>query len=287
MLIIHNPAAGRRRAHCLERVIESLHEQHVTVEVTRTDGPGHATALARAAVARGEAMVVAAGGDGTIAEVAQGLLGSTVALGVVPLGTANVLAHERGLPFRPAAIAGMLVGGGRGWLWPGVARTDGGERVFVQMCGIGFDASVVARLPLGLKRVLGRGAYVVQTLRTLVGYRYPRLRLAIDGVVHEAASAVIGKGRFYAGPYTLLPGARPGVAGFQVALFRDGSAWAVLLYGALLPLGMLWRAPGVRVVAGREIEVMDAADVQADGDAAGVSPLRIADAAGPIALVVP
>jgi diacylglycerol kinase family enzyme len=272
----------------LERVIESLHEQHVTVDVARTEGPGHATEMARAAVARGETMVVAAGGDGTIAEVAQGLMGGRAALGVVPLGTANVLAHERGLPFRPAAIARMLAGEARGWLWPGVARTDGGERVFVQMCGIGFDASVVARLPLGLKRVLGRGAYVVQTLRTLVGYRYPRLRLAIDGVVHEAASAVIGKGRFYAGPYTLLPGARPGAAGFQVALFRDGNAAAVLLYGALLPLGLLWRAPGVRVVTGRTIEVLaGGADVQADGDSVGVSPLRISDAAGPIALVVP
>ncbi len=260
----------------------------MTVRIARTTGPGHATELARAAVAQGETLVVAAGGDGTIAEVAQGLLGSAAALGVVPLGTANVLAHERGLPFKPRQIARMLIGNRRGWLWPGLARTTGGERLFVQMCGVGFDASVVARLPAGLKRVLGRAAYVVQALRTLVGYRYPRLRLQIDGVAHEAASAVIGKGRFYAGPYTLLPGARPGVAGFQVALFRDGSAWAVLLYGALLPLHLLWRAPGVTVLKATAIEVLGGgADVQADGDAAGVSPLRITDAPGPIALVVP
>ena len=122
MVIVFNPVAGRRRAHLLWRVLDVLVANGVRLELAETRRAGHAEALTREAARRGEPMVVAAGGDGTIAEVANGLMGTGARLGVIPLGTANVLAHELGLPFSPKAVAAALAFGRTTTLWPGVAR---------------------------------------------------------------------------------------------------------------------------------------------------------------------
>jgi len=287
MLVIFNPTAGRRRAHGLWRVIDLLIGNGVRLDLVETNHAGHATELARAASAAGVRLVVAAGGDGTIAEVAGGLVGGTTALGLIPLGTANVLAHELGLSFAPAAIAAGLAFGRTRPLWPGLARSPGRERLFVQMLGVGFDAQVVHRLSLPLKRFLGKGAYVVQSLREMVRYRHPVLRLRLDGVEVEAGSAIVSKGRLYGGRYTLAPAATPGEPGFQVALFGHGGTAGVLLYGAALPLNLLPRAPGLRLIRAREVELLGTpVPAQADGDAAGHTPLTITDAPAPLRVVV-
>src|SRR5208282_1360332 len=98
MIVVFNPTAGRRRTHLLWRVLDVLVENGVRVDLARTLRRGHATELTCEAVRAGAALVVAAGGDGTVAEVVAGLLGSSARLGIIPLGTANVLAHELGLP---------------------------------------------------------------------------------------------------------------------------------------------------------------------------------------------
>lgn len=98
MIVIFNPTAGQRRASLLWRVLDVLSENGVRFEVAATRHQGHATELARQAAEHGTALVVAAGGDGTVAEVVSGLIGSGARLGVVPLGTANVLARSSFCP---------------------------------------------------------------------------------------------------------------------------------------------------------------------------------------------
>lgn len=289
MLVIFNPVAGRRRAAALWHVLDLLVENGVMVEVAETRHAGHATELARAAAREGRAMVVAAGGDGTIAEVANGLLGSNTALGVIPLGTANVLAKEYGLSTSPRAIANALAYRRTRLLWPGVARILGHEHVFVQMLGLGFDGAVVRGLPPLLKRAIGRGAYVWQSLWESVAYGFPKLRLSVDGRDYEAASVVVTKGRLYGGPYMLAPNAASTAPGFQVALFETPGTLAALLSGAALPLGLLPRCPGVRVIAGSHIDFLPengAIMAQSDGDALEGTPACIVDARCPIALIV-
>ena len=250
MLVIFNPVAGRRRATGLWRVLDLLVENGVKVEVAETQHAGHATELAGNAARAGLGMVVAAGGDGTIAEVANGLIGSETALGVIPLGTANVLAKEYRLSTSPRAIANALAYRRTELLWPGIARLQGREHVFVQMVGLGFDGAVVHGLQPLLKRAIGRGAYVWQSLWESVAYGFPKVRLTIDGKAYEASSVVVSKGRLYGGPYLLAPNAAPTQPGFQVALFETPGTFAALLSGAALPLGLLPRCPGVRVIAG-------------------------------------
>lgn len=288
MMIVFNPVAGRRRATLLWRVLDVLAANGVRLEVAETASAGHASALAREAAGRGERMVVAAGGDGTIAEVANGLLGTGVHLGVIPLGTANVLAHELALPFAPRAVAAALAFGRTRRLWPGVARGPDGPRLFVQMLGVGFDARVVHHLPWRLKRAFGRGAYVLQSLCESVAYRYPPVTVRVDSHEMQAESLIVSKGRFYGGRYLLAPDAAPGIEGFAVSLFHHGGPAAALMYGAALPLDLLRWAPGVQQVRARRVDVVGncAVPAQADGDPAGFTPLSVVDAPGPIEVVV-
>ena len=214
-------------------------------------------------------------------------MGSTARLGVIPLGTANVLAHELALPFAPRAVAAALAFKRTKLLWPGLANGAGGTRLFVQMLGVGFDAHVVHTLPVGLKRVFGKGAYVLQSLHALLHYDFAPIRLRLDGVETSAASVIVSKGVLYGGTYRLAADAVPGEPGFSVVLFDHSGPAAALLYGAALPLNLLGRAPGVRHVRATRIDFIGnaRAPAQADGDAAGTVPLNVVDAPGPIAVV--
>ena len=289
MLVIFNPVAGRRRAAALWRVLDLLVENGVKIEVAETQHAGHATLLAREAAADGVVMVVAAGGDGTIAEVANGLIGSDTALGIIPLGTANVLAKEYGLSTTPRGIANTLAYKRCKRLWPGVAQLPGQSRVFVQMLGLGFDGAVVKGVQPLLKRAIGKGAYVWQSLWESVAYDFPPVRLCVDGVAHEAASVVVSKGRLYGGPYLLAPDAHPDAPGFQVVLFEKPGTWPALLSGAALPLGLLPHCPGVRVLSGSHVEFTSpnsAIFSQADGDALAFTPCGVVSAEAPISLII-
>ncbi|MCW3473349.1 diacylglycerol/lipid kinase family protein [Limobrevibacterium gyesilva] len=287
MTIVFNPAAGRRRAQLLWHVLDVMAANGVGFEIEETRRPGHATEIARQAARAGITLVVAAGGDGTIAEVANGLSGSPCRLGIIPLGTANVLAHELGLPFAPRAVAASLAFGRTRAVWPGIACGESGTRLFVQMLGAGFDAQVVHGLSKRLKRTIGRGAYVAQTLRELARYGFPPIRLRLDGAETETGSVIVTKGHLYAGCYTLAPGATPTDKGFTVALFDRGGPMAALLYGAALPLNLLPRMSGLRLLRADRIDILSSqVPAQADGDPAGETPLSISDAPAPMNVVV-
>lgn len=300
MLIVFNPAAGAGGRRRLTRALSALARLGLRPELAETERPGHATVLARDAAARGVPMVVAAGGDGTIAEVAMGITGSAAALGLLPLGTANVLASELGVPGAPERAAAVLAGGRSAVLRPGIATwPDGRRRLFVQMIGAGFDAAVVHRLDLELKRRLGRSAYVVQSARELLRYPFPRFAATLDGGAAESVvSAIVTKGRHYAGRHLLAPGARPAEPGFQVALFHRGGPGFAALCGAALPLDLLPHVPGVVLRAALQVRLAIPADpsgerdpggvpLQADGDPAGWLPVRIEDSPAPIVIRLP
>jgi YegS/Rv2252/BmrU family lipid kinase len=290
MLIVFNPAAGAGRRRRLGRALRALVERGLRPEIAETRGPGDAESLARDAAGRGVPVVVAAGGDGTIAEVASGLAGTAAALGVLPLGTANVLAWELGVPQAPERAAAVVATGRATALRPGVARfADGRQRLFVQMLGAGFDAAVVANLDLGLKRRLGRAAYVVQSLRELARHDFVPIAVELDGVASSAASVIVTKGRLYAGRYRIAPAARPSDHGFQVVLFRKPGAFQAALAGAALPLGLIPHLPGVEIVPARRIALTAQRDVpvQADGDPVGCLPVQVMDAPGALTILLP
>jgi len=193
------------------------------------------------------------------------------------------------VPIAPEPAARLLLNGRAVPLWPGIARAaDGSARLFVQMLGAGFDAAVVEALRPAEKRRWGRGAYVLESLRQMARYGFPRIQAALDGEVpRDAASVIIGKGRFYAGRFRAMPGASPLAPGFSVLVFRQGGVAGAMLAGTVLPLHLLHRAPGASLHRA-QVVVLTGAGVpaQADGDAAGMLPLRVEDAPHPIRIMV-
>jgi diacylglycerol kinase family enzyme len=203
----------------------------------------------------------------------------------IPLGTANVLAHELNLSFAPTAVAGALAFGRTRELWPGIASSDTGSKLFVQMLGTGFDAQVVHHLSLPLKRALGKAAYVLQGLRETLRYRFPMIPVTIDGTTTEAGSVIVTKGRYYAGRHTLAPDACVTAPGFTIALFDRSGPFSALAYGAALPLNLLGSMPGIRLLRGEEIRIGPHM-AQTDGYPAGSGPIVVRNAATPIRVVV-
>lgn len=285
VLAIYNPVAGRRHRGRFETVIEFLRAANCIVTVRETLARGDAEALSRDAHERDFDVVLAAGGDGTINEVVNGLGPDAPPLALCPLGTANVLAAEIALDGSPAAVVASVLGGPVREVAAGVAN----GRRFLMMAGVGFDAHVVANVQADLKRRFGKGAYVIESLRQIWRFRFPRYRIAVDGVVHEAASAIIAKGHFYAGRFVCAPEARLDDPRFQVCLFRWSGAPAVMYYGTAMALGLVPRLPGVRLVTGTRIEVggPKGDPVQGDGDTLAYLPLTAEIAPDRLRLLMP
>ncbi len=288
-LVIFNPTAGWRRRRRLRATLRLLEAAGIACRVAETGKRGDAERLAcEAAISTSPPdLVIAAGGDGTINEVANGLrrAGTAPPLAILPLGTANVLAAEIGLAPDPAAIAAAIVAGRRIAVPVGRANGNG----FLLMAGAGFDAHVVQAVRPPVKRLLGKGAYVAETLRQLTRFGFPRYRVTIDGVPHEAASVVVARGRFYGGRHLAAPAARLDADGFQVCLFDSGGRLSVLRYGAALITGRLPRAAGYRIVSGRRVAIAGPPGdpVQLDGDVVTRLPVDIDLAARRIDLVIP
>jgi YegS/Rv2252/BmrU family lipid kinase len=282
VLVIHNPTSGWRRIGRLRSVIDRLRALGCEVDVRPTLCAGDATRLAREGSAHDYDVIVAAGGDGTINEVANGLRAGGPPLGVIPLGTANILAWEIGLGRRTERVARTIaIGEPRPVV---VGRI--GERKFLLMVGVGYDGAVVAAVSTALKRRLGKGAYVAAGLAQMARYRWPTLKVVVDGVEQPCAMAIIAKAHYYAGRFVLAEDAGPEEPLFRVCLFRGGGIWNLVRYGIALLLGRLDTLDDVTIVTARDIVIANptAVPVQADGECLGMTPvnLTIADEGVPL-----
>jgi len=281
LLVIYNPTAGGSRRRRFEAVLAGLADRGCPMDVRPTTGPGDAAIFAREAEATAHDLVVAAGGDGTINEVINGLVGLPGAappLAVLPLGTANVLAAELGFDLVPAHIARAIAEGPVRAVSLGRAEApDGTGRAFSLMAGAGFDARVVAGIDLRLKRLLGKGAYVLEGFRQMARRKPPLLTVTVDGRPYEAASVVVSNARFYGGRFLLAPGASLNDPLLHVCLFRYGDPYHILRYAMALQNGILRQGDTFRIVTGRDIRIEGDPDapLQADGDVIARLPVRI------------
>ena len=290
-LVIVNPAAGRDGLARAEAVVARMRAQGASPEVYYTRGPGDATDYLRTAAGSLD-VVVAAGGDGTVNEVINGIGGRNVALALIPGGTTNVLATELGYPRSADAVAGLLLAGRERQVH--FANVNG--RRFSMMTGIGYDAWVVAGIDPALKKKVGKLAYVISMLQQLRQFGTRRYRIEIDGQAHEARSIVITKGRHYAGSYTLTRQADIGKPSLQAILVQTDSRARFLGMLFMLPLGLVEKLSFIRSLAGREMRVTlidengSAAlpdPVQADGDRVSQMPAVIRVEAGTTRVLVP
>lgn len=273
--IIFNPVAGNRRDALLHDVVSTLDQRGWQVSVVGTTGPGNATLVAANAATNCVDAIIAAGGDGTINEVVSGVAGTDIPVGIIPMGTANVLALELGLPRRAAAIAEIISAGATRRLH--LARVNG--RRFMLMVGAGFDGEVVHAISPGMKRRWGKYAFVIEGLRAILANPAQSLTVRADGVQHPAAWAVVTNIAHYGGPYVLLPNADPGEAVLTAILFRKAGRIAMCSNLLRIGLGIAAKANAVSVIRATSFEISGPSGVivpvQVDGDAAGALPLRI------------
>lgn len=200
-VIIGNPNSGRGgKQAVLKRCAEILAEQGDEVEIWPTERPDHATELADLSGAK---LIVAAGGDGTVNEVINGLP-KDAALGILPLGTVNVLARELGIPRNPHHAARRILRGERSRIDLGVATNQRGEeRRFACMAGIGFDADVVRTVTPRLKRYLRVLAFPLTAFKVFFEKELPTVQVVVDDEVHKVQFAVVANGHYYGGDFRM------------------------------------------------------------------------------------
>jgi YegS/Rv2252/BmrU family lipid kinase len=283
VLAVFNPAAGGNRRPRFDKIVAALKREGCAVTVMETTAPGHAETIARDADE--SAFDVIAGGDGTVNEIVNGLGTKNIALGIMPLGTANVLADEIGLARSPDIVARTLA---RGAVKPIHVGAVNGRR-FVMMAGAGFDANVVDGVSLALKQKLGPLAYVWQAAREAFKADSTPCEVVIDGVSYETASAVACNGRRYGGPFIAAPDASLADDRFFVVLMPGRGPINTARYGIALMLGRISKLSDVRLVAGREVLVRGIAGrpVQADGDIVAHLPAQMVVDPNPVRLVFP
>jgi YegS/Rv2252/BmrU family lipid kinase len=279
--LIYNPTAGalRRDPQQIERLVRALAEQGVDVSRQPTQRAGHATELTRQAVRDGAEVVIVAGGDGTINEAAQSLVGTETALAVWPSGTANVLAKEMRLPGDEKELVDLIVRRTSRTISVGraVKPETGWERYFLLMAGIGLDATIVHGVNLGLKRFTGIGAYLASGLEYLARLPLTPFSIEMNGRKLESAFTVISNAAHYAVWFTLAPGAKMEDDKLDVCVFNSRSRLAYLTYAFLsMAGGSHTRSSGVVYQPASVVKANsnDAALVQLDGDVVGNLPMK-------------
>ena len=215
-VIIGNPNSGRAGdEELLTRFAEVLGSGGAKVEVMNTERPNHATELATLA---GDRLVVAAGGDGTVNEVLNGLSpGAT--LGVIPLGTANVLARELGMPLDPELACERIREGRVSGIDLGIATDAGGtERRFACMAGMGFDAQVIGEVAPRLKRYLKVLAFPLTALKVYVAADPPPIHVRDGDTTYVTQFAIVANSRNYGGDFQVAEDASLTNGQFEVVL---------------------------------------------------------------------
>jgi diacylglycerol kinase family enzyme len=295
-IVVHNPiAGGRRREAALRRLLERLRRDSPAFEEWPTLGPGSATEIVRRNLAAGGlSRVIVAGGDGTVGEAAAALLGTDVAIAILPVGTANVVAREYGLgEDLDSAVRHVASRRTR----PLTVWTAAGRTSLIGM-GVGFDARVMKNTVPILKRLFGRTG--IGWTATLEWLKYEFPPIAVDGVgadgepfSREATFVVAANLKRYGGDPVMSPFADPEDDLLDVVFFSSRSRRTLMRFyhhlsqekaGHLQDEGvsrLAVRSFTARSLAGYEL------DIQVDGDATGTTPATIGPAAGRVQIVVP
>ncbi len=286
--VIYNPSSGRPRERLasVNRFASLLREAGRTVTVLPTLHPNHATELAREAVAQGCDLVIAHGGDGTVNEVLQTLVGTDAVLGFWPGGTANVLAAELDFPFRVGDVVDRILAGNVRTVTVGKAN----DRYFLLMAGVGLDAAVVGTVDPVLKRRLGKGAFAVSALKFIWNWNLQPFTVQMNGDEVNGRFVVAGNGRSYGGGFQLTPLASLDDPDLDICVFSSGSRLDYLKYATASIFGSHRQMPGViykkvrrvRITAEGRVHV----PVQLDGEVTGTLPLQLEAVPGGVKLLV-
>jgi diacylglycerol kinase family enzyme len=283
--VIDNTTSGYGGRGLAARVLGLLRASGAHIDSCGDAGKDAVRARAVEAVRNGTYdAVVVVGGDGTIRHVASTVAGTDVPLGIIPLGTGNVLAHEIGLGREPKALAAALLSGPAVSI---VAPVANGE-IFLLMAGAGFDGRVIQALNPSAKGVFGKLAYAGPLFSALRGPA-DTFQVLLDGRPHQANWVVIAKARHYGGAFVIAKDADLQAAGLTAVLFNAPDRRTLMASLLALASGRLSNCRHVETIACTKAEVrgQTAVPVQVDGDPFGITPLVVKARGHRVSLIVP
>lgn len=285
-LILLNPDAGQDKRFYVERCVHALEERGASIRIEYGNSAAHSRAFAERARGDGSAdAVIAAGGDGTVSNIARGLLGGDLPLGLIPAGTANVLAHEIGLRRAPDQVARCLTEGPTVPVYGGFAN----DIYFVLMAGAGIDGEIVQGIDDRLKRRWGKLAFALSVLKVLGRPRHPAFAIEADGKKAHAPWAIVTNAQFYAGSFRLTREASIIRPGLHLVTIAGATPLSLAARLAALALGRLEKQAAVTVARCKTVTLGAGAQValQLDGDSHAMTPAVIRPSETPFRLIVP
>jgi len=285
--LVANPGSGRyRRGRALDLAEDCLSRGGNLVHTDLASHPGEGIKITRKAVAEGYDLVVGCGGDGTLREVVSGLAGSNVTLGIIPLGTGNVIATDLGIPKDPRKACEVILQGH-------VRRIDigrCGESYFILAAGVGFDVEVIARTDLELKSKVKNLAYIYAGAKHLPNCKPRDYVIESDGfsgTVRALAIAVCNSYRY--GGYRLTRGISLADGLFDVCVLRGKPPLDTfrIFLGVVSRVGvprrnlLTFKASRIRISAEENVVVHN------DGDVVGSLPMDFAVVKRALPVIVP
>jgi YegS/Rv2252/BmrU family lipid kinase len=268
----------------------------MTFDSIATSGPGHAGELARQEVERGAELILAAGGDGTINEVVNGMAFSDVPLGVLPAGTANVLACELGIGKSMERAAAALADSVLERVALGaisIGTDEAGDvearRYFLLMAGAGLDADIVFHLNARMKEAFGKVAYWIGGFSKF-GRRIPEFTVRAEGREFRSSFALLSRVRNYGGDLEIAPTISLLDDEFEMVLFEGENSLGYLKYMLGVVVHRQRGMRGVTILRTRQADFSAAAapiHLQVDGEYVGVAPARVEIVPNALTLLVP
>lgn len=279
IILIANPAAQKVSGKKVAIASYYLQSKGYEVEVLYTMKRGDAEALAKTSLLRQPSLVIAAGGDGTFNEVANGLAGSDIPMAILPLGTTNVLARELELP---VTVQGALeralrnkpqsVSLGKITL---TSSSAGATRFFILMAGVGFDAMAVHGTSEPLKKYARQGAYILSGLKTFLKFHPSLLTFTLDGKEYKGYSGIICNASKYGGPFSVAPDAQLKNPVLYACIFRGGRRVDIVRYVLGILAGTHLKYRDIEYLKAEQVTITGSADIQIDGDYFGITPAKV------------
>ena len=272
--ILHNPKAGLTARRHYHMILSLLRDAGAHIELVETSRHGEGMRVAAEAALSGSFdAIVAAGGDGTVHDAAEGLLGCAMPLGVIPMGTANVFAREVGLPLSSESVASTLLYGTTRSIPVGEINA----RPFLFVVGIGFDAKAVAYFEASGARQFGQIGLFAPVIQALISHSDSVLRVTTDGGSTEAKWVIVTRVRRYAGGLLLSRDADITQTNFYVVRFGGHGKLVLLRQLSALACDLVRYDPDVNIEAAEWVRVENDAPlpVQVDGEMLGTLPVTI------------
>ena len=286
LFILHNPNAGPAARRHYHSILTLLRDAGAHAELVETSRHGDGMKVTAEAARSGSFdAIVAAGGDGTVHDAAEGVLGSATPLGIIPMGTANVFAREVGLPFSPEHVASALLYGTVRAIPVGQIN----DRAFLFVVGIGFDAEAVAHFEASGTRQLGQIGLLGPVIRTLASHSDHVLRVTTDAGSSEAQWVIVTRAQRYAGGLLLSRDADITQTNFYVVRFGGRGKLVRLRQLSALACGLVRYDPDVAIEPAEWVRVESATPVpvQVDGELLGALPAMIKPHPHPLQLIFP